>query len=90
MGDNTAVSLLREEDGHMEVVFRDDNSHLRMEAYLAGEKGGKRANGLEPGLYFEPLRLPEQSAFLTGALRRRACRSVPGRRRWWDISIKSR
>lgn len=63
VGDNTAVSLLREEDGHMEVVFRDDNSHLRTEAYLAGEKGGKRANGLEPGLYFEPLRLPEQSAF---------------------------
>lgn len=65
VGDNTAVSLVEAEGGDLRVVFRDDNSHLQTPEFLAGEKAGRRANGLEPGLYFEPLRLPEQEAWLT-------------------------
>lgn len=61
VGDNTAVSLIEAKDGALRVVFRDDNSHLQT---LAGETACKRANGLEPGLYFEPLRLPEQTEWL--------------------------
>lgn len=64
VGDNTAVSLLEADaSGNLRVVFRDDNSHLQTPEFLAGEKVRKRANGLEPGLYFEPLRLPEQAEF---------------------------
>lgn len=65
VGDNTAVSLLETDGENLRVVFRDDNSHLRDPAYLAGETVHKRANGLEPGLYFQSLRLPEQEVFLT-------------------------
>lgn len=57
--DNTAVSLLEAEGDGLRVIYRDDNSHLRG---LAAP--GRRANALEPGLYFEPLRLPEQADFL--------------------------
>lgn len=64
VGDNTAVSLIEAEGDDLRVVFRDDNSHLRTPEFLAGEKPRKRANGLEPGLYFEPLRLPEQGPWL--------------------------
>lgn len=63
-GDNTAVSLLEAEGNSLRVVFRDDNSHLKTEAFLAKEKVTKRANGLEPGLWFQTLRLPEQANFL--------------------------
>ena len=63
-GDNTAVSLLEVNGDQMKVVFRDDNSHLKTPEYLAGEKVRKRAVALEPGLWFEPLRLPEQADFL--------------------------
>ena len=64
VGDNTAVSLLEaDEPGKLRMVFRDDNSHLQTPEFLAGEKVRKRANGLEPGLYFKPLRLPEQADF---------------------------
>lgn len=63
-GDNTAVSLVREENGRMQVVFRDDNSHLLTPEFLAGEKPNRRANGLEPGLWFAPPELPEQQALL--------------------------
>ena len=62
-GDNTAVSLLEAEDGELRVVFRDDNSHLQTPEFLAGEKVRKRAVALEPGLWFQPLRLPEQVDF---------------------------
>lgn len=64
VGDNTAVSLLEADDSGLRVVFRDDNSHLQTPAFLAGEKVRKRANALEPGLYFRPLRLPEQGELL--------------------------
>ncbi len=64
-GDNTAVSLLRMGEKGLEVVFRDDNSHLKTEEYLANEKPFRRSNALEPGLRFEPLHLPEQADFLT-------------------------
>ena len=64
VGDNTAVSKLEVRDGKLEVVFRDDNSHLRTPGFLAGEKVRKRANALEPGLWFQELRLPEQAEFL--------------------------
>lgn len=62
-GDNTAVSCLEVENGEMRVVFRDDNSHLQTPEFLAGEKRVKRSIALEPGLYYEPIRLPEQEAF---------------------------
>ena len=62
--DNTAVSLLRRGENGLEVVFRDDNSHLKTEEYLANEKPFRRSNALEPGLRFEPLHLPQQADFL--------------------------
>lgn len=63
-GDNTAVSLLEKGPDGLKVVFRDDNSHLQTEEYLAKEKPFRKANALEPGLRFEPLHLPEQADFL--------------------------
>ena len=60
-GDNTAVSMLEAEGGTLRVVFRDDNSHLQTPEFLAGEKVRKRANALEPGLWFRPLELEEQA-----------------------------
>lgn len=63
-GDNTAVSLLEWDGEALRVVRQNDNSHLLTPEYLAGEKVRRRANGLEPGLYFEPPRLPEQTALL--------------------------
>lgn len=62
-GDNTAVSLLEADGDSLRVIFRDDNSHLKTEAFLAGEKVIKRANGLEPGLRYEPLDLETQADF---------------------------
>ena len=63
-GDNTAVSLIEADGAQMRVVFRDDNSHLLDPAYAAGEMVKKRANALEPGLYFQPLDLGEQAALV--------------------------
>ena len=60
-GDNTAVSMLEAEGGTLRVVFRDDNSHLQTPEFLTGEKVRKRANALEPGLWFRPLALEEQA-----------------------------
>ena len=68
-GDNTAVSLIEAEGDDLRVVFRDDNSHLRDPDYTAGETVRHQANGLEPGLYFEPLRLPEQREFFEDCVR---------------------
>ena len=65
-GDNTAVSMLEAEDGTLRVVFRDDNSHLQTPEFLAGEKVRKRANALEPGLWFRPLELEEQADWFAG------------------------
>nr|WP_326184693.1 histidine phosphatase family protein [uncultured Oscillibacter sp.] len=64
VGDNTAVTLLEAEGDDLRVVFQSDNSHLQTPEFLAGEKIRRRANGLEPGLWFEPLRLPEQGDLL--------------------------
>lgn len=63
-GDNTAVSLLRAEGEKLEVVFRDNTDHLQTAEYLAGEKVSKRPHALESGLWFAPLRLPEQADLL--------------------------
>lgn len=63
-GDNTAVSLLEADGDSLRVVFRDDNSHLKTPEFLVGEKVTKRHTALEPGLWFAPLRLPEQADFL--------------------------
>ena len=68
VGDNTAVSLLEGEGEDLHVAFRDDNSHLQTPEFLAGEKVRKRDNSVEPGLYFEPLRLPEQADFFAGCV----------------------
>ena len=59
-GDNTAVSLLEGEGETLRVVFRDDSTHLS----AAGQPLRRRATALEPGLFFAPLALPEQAAFL--------------------------
>ena len=61
-GSNTAVSLLRAEGADIEVVYRDDACHLTDPACTRGLTLKKRANGLEPGLYFEPLP-PELTEF---------------------------
>lgn len=65
-GDNTAVSLLEWDGETLRVAWQNDNSHLLTPEYLAGEKVRRRANALEPGLYFAPLRLPEQAELLAG------------------------
>ena len=62
-GGNTAVSLLRAEGTELEVVWRDDVSHLTDPAFTQGNTVKKRANGLEPGLYFRPLE-PGRTDFL--------------------------
>ena len=61
-GSNTAVSLLRAEGADIEAVYRDDARHLTDPACTRGLTLKKRANGLEPGLYFEPLP-PELTEF---------------------------
>ena len=68
-GDNTAVSLLQWDGKKLEVIYRDDNSHLLDPAFTGGESGHRHANALEPGLYFEPLRLPQQRELLERALK---------------------
>ena len=60
-GDNTCVALLEYEDGELRVVFRDDTSHLKTPEFLETEKVFKRATAMEPGLRFQPLKLPEQA-----------------------------
>lgn len=61
--DNTAVSLLELEDDELRIVFRSDNSHLRQ--FAAGKKiARKRASALEDGMYYRPLRLPQQKELL--------------------------
>lgn len=76
-GDNTAVSLLEAEGEELRVIFRDDNSHLRdLHAPV------RQANALEPGLYFEPLVLPEQAAFFAACVSSAWVDS--GDRRPWD------
>ena len=62
-GDNTSVALLEAEGDALRVIFRDDNTHLKTETFLAGEKVIKRANGLEPGLRYQPLDLTTQADF---------------------------
>jgi len=64
-GDNTAVSLLRWEDGKLTVVFRDNADHLQTPAYLAEEKVLKRPHSLDVGMWFRPLSLPEDEEVLT-------------------------
>lgn len=54
-GDNTAVSVLEGDERGLRVVSQNDNAHLLDPAFLAGEKVRKRANALEPGLWFAPL-----------------------------------
>lgn len=54
-GDNTAVSLLEGDENGLRVVWQNDNSHLQTPEFLAGEKPIRRANGLEPGLWFRSL-----------------------------------
>lgn len=60
-GPNTAVSMLRAEGDRIGVVYRDDAGHLDDPALTGGASLRKRASGLEPGLYYEPLP-PEQEA----------------------------
>lgn len=62
-GDNTSVALLEAEGDSLRVIFRDDNTHLKTEAFLANEKVVKRANGLEPGLRYQPLDVAAQADF---------------------------
>ena len=57
-GQNTAVSLLEWENGTLNVLYRDDISHLQTAEYLAGDKVRRKSDPLEPGLWF---RKPEGS-----------------------------
>lgn len=66
-GENTAVSLLKAEDDQIRIIFRDDSEHLQNPAF--GEPIQKRANALEPGLYFQPLNLPQDADFLLDCVR---------------------
>lgn len=75
--DNTSVALLEAEGDSLRVVFRDDNSHLKTEAFLAGEKEIKRANGLEAGLRYLPLDLKTQGAFFADLIAASWNRSLP-------------
>ncbi len=84
-GDNTAVSLVRWEKGALEVVFRDNTDHLQTAEYLAGEKVRKRPNALECGLWFAPVRLPEQAEWLRGLVS--ACWAESGEKRPFDGNI---
>lgn len=53
--DNTAVSKLEWDGEKLNVVFRDDNTHLTAENSLfATQTWWKRDSALEPGLYFQP------------------------------------
>ena len=67
-GSNTAVSLLEWENGKLHVVYRDDASHLEDPRYTGGTVLKKHANALEPGLWFRPLSLPEDSDFFAGCV----------------------
>lgn len=61
-GDNTSVALMEYDGEKLQVIFRDDNSHLKTPDYLAQEKKDyHRDTALEPGIRFEPLHLPEQA-----------------------------
>lgn len=62
VGGNTAVSRLEADGGTLRVCWRDDCSHLPA-------LGPRRPNGLEGGLYFEPLRLPEQADWFAACVR---------------------
>ena len=68
VGDNTAVSVIEAEGDVLRVLSRDDNSHLQTPEFLAGEKVRRRANGLEPGLYFQPLRMEDHAELLTAMI----------------------
>ena len=81
-GDNTAVSLLRAENGGLEVVFRDNTDHLQTAEYLAGEKVAKRPHALESGLWFAPVKLPEQADLLAELVA--PCWAESGDRRPFD------
>ena len=68
-GDNTAVSLVEARGDQYRVVFRDDNSHLGEGLSTLYEKAvHRRANAMEPGLYFRPVEGPELSAWMTGCV----------------------
>ena len=64
-GDNTAVSVLEFDGDRLRVVSQNDNTHLLTPEFLAGEKVRKRANALEPGLWFAPLDPAAHGALLT-------------------------
>lgn len=68
-GDNTAVSCIEVDGEAMHVVFRDDNSHLMTPEFLAKEKVRKRANALEPGLWFASLSLKRQKELFVNLAR---------------------
>lgn len=79
-GDNTAVSKVEYENGAFRVLYRDDNRHLQ--ALNERVKDLKRPNGVQPGLYFRPLSLPEQAELLTACVRE--CWTAAGERRPFD------
>lgn len=68
-GDNTAVSKIEYENGEFRLVYRDDSSHVKALSTFAKQSWWKRPNGVEPGLYFRPVELPEQAALLIACVR---------------------
>lgn len=56
-GDNTAVSLLEADGDVLRVVWQNDNRHLLSLTLPSGQKPHKRANALEPGLWYRAVSL---------------------------------
>ena len=81
--DNTAVSLLEVEGERIQVVFRDDNSHVPAEASTFRRqswfKEGPAAE--EPGLWFPAPGRRETPRSWTGCWGRSRRAGWPG---WWE------
>lgn len=56
-GDNTSVSLLEAGGDVLRVVWQNDNRHLLSLTLPSGQKPRKRANALEPGLWYRAVSL---------------------------------
>ena len=75
LGDNTSVACLETENGTFRVLWQGDNSHLKMEEYLSGEKNSMHDSTLNTDLWYAPLQ-PEQQAFF--AAMAETCRRESG------------
>lgn len=63
LGDNTSVACLEAEGGNFRLLWKGDNSHLKMDSYLAGEKNTMHDSTLNTDLWYMPPQA-EQRDFL--------------------------